>query len=107
MGTIFTLPWVFTVVAAIWLGALAWKSGRSWIGWAIGAAIATVALTTIVFGLAHAASIPFSDYDRAAFRARTALVLAVLLLIVAGAITWGMLKGPPKIVSGPPQKTNP
>ncbi len=99
MGTIFTLPWLFTAVAALWLGVVGWKAGRSWLAWAIGAALATLAVTTIIFGLAHAASIPFSDYDRAAFRARTALALSFLLLVVAGTISWGLLKPAAKVSS--------
>ncbi len=95
MGTIFTWPWVFTAVAALWLGFVGWKAGRSWLGWAIGAGIVTLALSTIVFGLEHAASIPYSDYSRAAFRARTVIGLAILLIICAGLITWAVLRPTP------------
>jgi hypothetical protein len=58
------IPWVLAILTAGWFGWMASRAGRNWILWAVGGAAFGLVTSTIILGLAHAASIPFSNRDR-------------------------------------------
>ena len=62
---------------------MASRAGRSWILWAVGGAAFGLVISTIVLGLAQAASIPFSDQERRADQIKWT-VTAVVIIAAAG-----------------------
>ena len=77
------VPWVLAILTAGWFGWLASSVGRNWILWAVGGAAFGLVISTIIFGLCQAASIPFSDHERSADRLEWT-VAAVLVILIAG-----------------------
>ncbi len=99
--SIIVIPWILAFVTAVWFGFLAVRAGKSWLLWGLAGGLFGLVSTTFIFGLGHAASIPFTDQQRGAFHVEWTLVAIALILIVGGLFTWGMWHK-----SGPAQ-TNP
>jgi len=55
---------MLAVLTAAWFGWMASRAGRNWILWAVGGAAFGLVTSTIILGLAQAASIPFSIRER-------------------------------------------
>ena len=77
-------------IAAIWFGVLAVRAGRNWVLWALTGGLFGLVSSTIVFGLGHATSIPFSDEERTAAHIKWVLVAAGLISVVGGVLTWNV-----------------
>jgi uncharacterized membrane protein YidH (DUF202 family) len=58
------IPWLLTIITAGWFWWMAKRAERSVTLWAVGGAAFGLVISTIVLGLGHAASIPFSDHER-------------------------------------------
>lgn len=83
------IPWLLAVITAGWFGWMAQRAARNVTLWAVGGAAFGLVVSTIVLGLGHASSIPFSDHDRAVdqFKWTTA---AVVIIGVGG---WALSSG--------------
>jgi hypothetical protein len=78
-----TIPWIVAVITALWFGFMARQAERNWVLWGLGGGLFGLVTSTIVFGLGHASSIPFSEHERSALQAEWT-VISVLLVAVVG-----------------------
>jgi hypothetical protein len=78
-----TIPWIVSLAVAVWMFLEARRSGWGWGLWAMGGAVYSLLVTTILLGLAHAATIPIEPgaHSRANLLATLA---AVFLIVVPG-----------------------
>ena len=84
------IPWPVAVVAAIWFGVMAHKSGKNRVVWAIGGGLLALVAATLVLGLGQATFIPFDSEEVIPFRVKAA-VLAILLVVCLGWLFTGSL----------------
>ncbi|HWI59350.1 MAG TPA: hypothetical protein VNZ22_19135 [Bacillota bacterium] len=75
------VPWLLAVATAVWFGLMAQRTGRSRILWAVGGLVLGLIVATCLFGVAQAASIPFSDAER--LRLHIEWTVAAIALIAA------------------------
>lgn len=86
MNSISEICWAMAVAAALVYGTVAWKKGQNPIVWSLGGGLFALVTSTIVIGLANAASNPFSLAQARTFLAREtigAALLNLLALVVA------------------------
>ncbi len=70
------------VITAGWFSLMARRAGRSMALWGLGGGCFALTLTTIVWGVGHAAAIPFSDADRVKFHIRWSVEAFVLIILI-------------------------
>jgi hypothetical protein len=78
------IPWVLSLVTAIWFALVARKAERSWVPWAVSGAVFALVTGTIVLGLGQATANPFSSRERTIFHIRWAVEAVILM----GALGW-------------------
>jgi hypothetical protein len=81
------VPWLLALLTAGWFGWMASCAGRSWILWAVGGATFGLVISTIVLGLAQAATIPFSDQERRADQIKWTIAAVVIIAAAGWALT--------------------
>jgi hypothetical protein len=94
------IQWLLTIGMGIWFAMLAYKTRRSWPLWALGGALFSLVVSTIVLGLCQAVSIPMSHSDSIKLRIKSdalAILAVVLFVGIPGMIAHH--------VRGPGQKT--
>ena len=82
-----TIPWILTVVTALLFGWMAWRAERNWVLWALGGGLFALVSSTIVFGLGHASTVPFSERERSALQLQWAIISVVLLVVIGWLLT--------------------
>lgn len=92
------VPWLIALASAACFGLIAFRAGRNWVSLAVPGGLFGLIACTCVFGLAQAASIPFSDRQRATQHVLWTIIAAVLVALVAGAFTLVLRRKSP---SGP------
>ena len=80
-------PWVFAIITAIWFGWMARRAGRSSTLWVVGGGAFALVISTLVVGLGHATSIPFSDHERIIQQAKWIAAAAIVVLILGWLLT--------------------
>ena len=80
---------MLAILTAGWFGWLACRAERNWILWVVGGAAFGLVTSTLIFGLCQAASIPFSDHQRATDRLEWTIA-AVVVILIGG---WGLTSG--------------
>jgi hypothetical protein len=78
------LPWLFAALTAAWFGWMAHRADRTSVLWAVGGGAFGLVVSTLMLGLGHASSIPFSAQDRTNIQIKWILVAAAII----GAIGW-------------------
>lgn len=86
------LPWIIAGLTAVWFGVLAHKAGRAVALWAVGGALYSLCLSTMVLGLADAAFIPMSTAEEVRHRIKWSLI-AVAICVAVGLIATARLYG--------------
>ncbi|HVV70876.1 MAG TPA: hypothetical protein VHI52_05140 [Verrucomicrobiae bacterium] len=76
------VPWIVAAFSAACFALMARHFGRSWAPWGLAGGFFALIVTTIVWGVGHAAGIPFSDHDRTMFHLRWTLESLGLVVIV-------------------------
>jgi magnesium-transporting ATPase (P-type) len=84
------IPWPVAAATAAWFSAMAYRSGKSIILWAICGGLMGLVVTTITLGLAQATFIPFYTSEVAPFRLKIA-TLAIVLVACTGWVFTGSL----------------
>jgi hypothetical protein len=84
------VPWLLALLTAAWFGWMAWNAARNWILWAVGGAAFGLVASTIVIGLANAASIPFSDHDRHIDHVKWTAAAVIVILVLGWALSSGL-----------------
>lgn len=86
------VPWIVSGLTAVWFGVLARLAGRAVALWAVGGALYSLCLSTMVLGLADAAFIPMSTAEELQHRIKWSLI-AVGICVVVGLIVTARLYG--------------
>ncbi len=76
----FIIPWVLGLLTALWFGWMAYAARRNRLFWAFGGGLFALVAATLLFGLGHAAAIPFSEAER--IRQHLGWALGSIFLIV-------------------------
>ena len=84
------VPWLVAVVTAIWFGFAAQRAERNWVLWSLGGGLFALVASTIVFGLGHAAAMPFSDQERTRLHLQWTGEAVVLIGIMGWLFTLGL-----------------
>jgi len=84
--SISTVPWVVACVTALGFGLLARRTGRRWSLWALAGGFFALIVSTIVWGLGQAASIPYSDHDVSVFHIRWTVEAIIIVAVCGGAL---------------------
>ena len=84
------IPWLLAIVTAGWFWWMAKRAGRNVTLWAVGGAAFGLVVSTLVLGLGHAASIPFSDQQRRAQQLKWTAAAVGLILVGGWALTSGL-----------------
>jgi hypothetical protein len=79
-----TIPWIITIITALWFGFMAHRGERNWVLWGLGGGLLALVTSTIVFGLGHASSIPFSEHERSSLQ----LKWSVISFLLVGILGW-------------------
>lgn len=87
------------MVAAAWFGRMAYSAGRNWIAWTLGGGLFGLVIATIVFGVGHAISTPFSDQERSIEHIEWTCV-AIVVIGLLGWIFTAPLHGAHKTLLG-------
>jgi hypothetical protein len=82
-----TIPWIIAIITALWFGFMARNAERNWVLWGLGGGLFALVASTIVFGLGHASSIPFSEHDRSSLQVQWAVISVLLVGIVGWLLT--------------------
>jgi hypothetical protein len=98
------MPWLVAAVTAAWFGLMARRVQASIALWALGGGFFALIVTTIVWGLGQASSIPFSDRDTTVFHVRWTLESAVLVAIGGGLLALQLRKLRPEDPAKPAEK---
>ncbi|HEV2208307.1 MAG TPA: hypothetical protein VG167_05990 [Verrucomicrobiae bacterium] len=85
-----SIPWILTAITAIWFGAMARRAERNWVLWGLGGGFFALVTSTIIFGLGHAASIPFSQRDVAGMHFKWAAISVVVIGVLGWLFTLGL-----------------
>ena len=86
------LPWIIAGLTAVWFGVLAHKAGRVAALWAVGGALYSLCLSTMVLGLAEAAFIPMSTTEELRHRIKWSAVAIVVCVVVGLVATAGLYR---------------
>jgi hypothetical protein len=81
------VPWFLAAAAAVWFGWMAQRSGRNLLLWGLGGAVFALVTTTIIFGLGHAAAIPFSDQESHTLHYEWAALSAAVIVAFGWLVT--------------------
>ena len=84
------VPWIFAVLTSGWFGWMAYRAGRSWMIWAVGGAAFGLVGSTLVLGLGHASSIPFSEHQRRMDQLKWIAAAALLIALIGWLLTAGL-----------------
>lgn len=82
-----TIPWIITIITTLWFGFMAHRGERNWVLWGLGGGLFALVTSTIVFGLGHASSIPFSDHERSSLQVKWSVISFLLVGIVGWLLT--------------------
>ena len=82
-----TIPWVIGIITALWFGFMALRAERNWVLWGLGGGLFALVTSTIVFGLGHASSIPFSEHERSSLQVQWAVISILLVGIIGWLLT--------------------
>ena len=74
------IPWLLSIGMAIWFAVMAHRAHRRWFLWALGGALSSLVISTIVLGLCDAVFIPMSHKAYVIFRIES-VALAVLAVV--------------------------
>ena len=106
------IPWLFGLLTAGWFGLMAQRVERNWVLWALAGGFFGLVTTTFVFGLGHAAAIPFSDHRKGVLHIEWTVLAGVLIAVFGGLFTIGLRrkngdaaaigKAEPQLSEGPP-----
>jgi len=77
-----TIPWLLCVATAAWFALMAFRAKQGVIAWTVAGAILGLVTATIIMGLGHAAKIPFSEAAAQSFKIKSALIAAVVIVIL-------------------------
>ena len=80
------IPWVLSLVTAIWFALVARRAERNWVPWAVSGAVFALVTGTIVLGLGHATANPFSSQEESLFHIKW----AVEAVVIIAALGWGL-----------------
>jgi len=97
------IAWALAGATAVWFALLAVRSGKNWALWGLAGGCFALVSSTCIFGLGHAAAIPFSDRERAALHVEWTLVAVAVILLVGGLLTWNIRRKPRGTVPGKQQ----
>lgn len=89
MNSIASVCWALGVAGALMYGAVAWKQAHNPVIWSLGGGLFTLLLSTIIIGLADAASIPFSLAQAKTFLAWETIGAALANLLAFAAVVAG------------------
>jgi hypothetical protein len=84
------LPWLLAVLTAAWFAWLAHRMGRNLIIWAVGGGAFGLVTSTLVIGLGHATTIPFSEHERKVAEMKWAIAAAMLIGVIGWMLTAGL-----------------
>jgi hypothetical protein len=85
-----TIPWIITIITTLWFGFMAHRAERNWVLWGLGGGLFALVTSTIVFGLGHASSIPFSEHERSTLQVKWSVISFLLVGIIGWLFTLGM-----------------
>lgn len=83
----FTIPWILAVLTALGFGWMAWRAEKNWVLWVLGGGLFALVTSTIIFGLGHASTTPFSEQERSALQLEWTIISAVLILVTGWLLT--------------------
>jgi hypothetical protein len=86
------IPWLLAVATAIWFGLTARRAERDATLWSLGGGFFALVVSTIVFGLGHAAAMPFSAHERARLHVQWTGEAVVLIGILGWLFTLGLYR---------------
>ena len=86
------IPWLLAVITAIWFGLTAHRADRNSALWSLGGGLFALVVSTIVFGLGHAAAMPFSDRERARLHVEWTVEAVALIAIMGWLFTLGLYR---------------
>jgi hypothetical protein len=81
------IPWIITIITTLCFGIMAYRAERNWVLWGLGGGLFALVTSTIVFGLGHASSIPFSEHERSSLQIKWAVISILLVGIVGWLLT--------------------
>ena len=79
------VPWILSIVTAIWFGVMGLRADGYWLRWAVAGALFALVASTMVLGLCDAALFPTSPEEYVSFRINS-VALAVLPILLVGGI---------------------
>jgi|SRR6516162_6626565 hypothetical protein len=82
-----TIPWIITIITTLWFGFMALRAERNWVLWGLGGGLLALVTSTIVFGLGHASSIPFSEHERSTLQVKWSIISFLLVGIIGWLLT--------------------
>jgi hypothetical protein len=88
------VPWILAAAGAGWFGWIAYRTNRNWIASAITGGLFALIISTFIFGLGNATSIPFSDRERASVRLLWTLASAGIVTLVGSMFTFWLWRKP-------------
>jgi len=92
MGSMMAVPWFLAAATALWFGITAKRAERNSVLWSLGGGLFALVISTIVFGLGHAAGIPFSEQQRARLHVEWTTEAVVLIGILGWLFTLGLYR---------------
>jgi len=84
------MPYVIGVFSGLLFAVIAWRTRCAISLWGIGGAIFGLTLATIVFGVGHAVSVPYSDEVTGKYNRISAVVSVVFIALVAAAVLFAL-----------------
>ena len=82
-----TIPWIITIITALWFGFMAHRGERNWVLWGLGGGLFALVTSTIIFGLGHASSFPFSEHERSSLQVKWSVISFLLVGIIGWLLT--------------------
>lgn len=82
-----TIPWVIAIITSLWFGFMAHRAERNWVLWGLGGGLFALVTSTIIFGLGHASSTPFSEHERSTLQVEWAVISVLLVGIIGWLLT--------------------
>lgn len=81
------IPWVLSLITAIWFALVARKAERSWVPWAVSGAVFALVTGTIVLGLGNATCNPFSSSEKSLAHVKWAVEAVVIIAALGWVLT--------------------
>ena len=85
-----TVPWIIAIITSLWFGFMALRAERNWVLWGLGGGLFALVTSTIVFGLGHASSTPFSEHERSSLQVQWSVISILLVGIIGWLLTLGL-----------------